>query len=240
MDLLYCCTKDENFRQFVDFDSLSLVLQPLLIDRGSGLRVTALLSLSFFINDEMTEQQKQVLTLGKTDIELMKLHLVMKQITVTDALHLVKTSTLVSTNMAVLQSDTTQTFVSQFLDSTGASMGERKSAAEIIATLQSEGVRNTSDTSFNDLLESFVLLLGDCNTATAAEDSSYDYKSGVHVCQKLVELSEVDKLQSISKPILETATKQMCIFIKQHLMGTFLLCQCVAYNYIHYISKLHR
>lgn len=229
------------FRKLVDFDSLICVLQPFLHEHGSGDCFLALLSLSFFINDDTPEQQKQMLKLEKSDIQLLKLHQVMKLVTPEDALHLVKASTCISTNVALLSSDEVKNFVSQFLDDDVPTQ-TGKLAAEIITILQSVPEESTVDAvtlSPNTLLESILPLLEACNTATVA-GCSIDLESCIHICQNLrtlVKLLETDKklpLQSISKPMLEAAAKELSLYIKLHLMGKFGLscCACI-YSFLH-------
>ena len=238
--LLYCCAKDKIFRQLVDFDSLVCVLQPFLCEHDSGAHFLALLSLSFFINDDSPEQQKQILKLEKSDVQLLKLHLAMKQITLKDALHLVKTSTYVSANVALLWSDKVQNFVSQFLDD-DIPTEEGKLAAEIITILQSAPEESIAVT--NDLLESLLPLLDACNTATLA-GSSIDSETCIHIYKNLQTLKELlgtDTkllLQSISNPILETAAKKISLYIKLRLMGEFNLSNYVHVHLLHVYQQM--
>lgn len=241
MHLFYCCAKDENFRQLIGFDSLGFALQPFLSEHGSRACFLALLSLSFFINNDTPEQQKRMLKLEKSDVLLLKLHLAMKQITLEDALHLVKSSTLLSANVSVLHSSDIQSFVSQFLDDDDASTREGNLAAEIITSLQSVLKEDNTElprpdvvhlTSPEELLESFLPLLGAYNTATAAGDSSLDLEACIHIFQKLQSLKELlgtdtkQLLQSISRPMLETAARELSRYIKLHLMGKLRLPMC--------------
>ena len=218
--LLYCCSKDENFRQFIGCDNLSSLLQPLLSKHASGACFLALLSLSFFINDDSPEQQKELLKLEKLDIQLLKVHLALKIITPADALQFLKTSTIVSANVAVLQSSDVQTFVSEFLDDCATEEG--KLAKEIITILQSVPKKSTIDM-VHELLESLLPLLCACNTATP--DSRLDTETCIQISQKLQSLEELlgtdmkQLLQSISKTMLGTTARELSLYIKLHLMG---------------------
>lgn len=229
MNLLCCCARDKTFRLFVSLDDLGYVLQPLLSEHGSRGCFLALLSLSFFIDDNTPEQQKQMLKVEMPDIQLVQIHLALKQISLADVLHFMKTSALVSTNVAVLKSSDVQMFVSQFLDD-NTSTGEGKLAAEIITILQSVSKESTKVQSPNELLECFLPLLSACNAATASGESSVDLESCIHICQKLQAFQDLleedtkEKLQSISKHMLETAVKELSLYVKLHLMGKLVKC----------------
>ena len=237
LHLFHGCSKDESFRRLVRPDSLVRVLQPLLCsEEHGGARFLSLLSLSFFINDDAPEEQKQMLKLENSDIQLLQLYLAMKQITAADALHLVKKSTVLHANLSVLQKANIPNFVSQFLDDS-ASTEQGKLAAEIITCLQSTPSENNTETqaamnltlslSPDDLLESFLPLLAAYNAATAAGDLSLDLlQSCVQIYDKLQSLekllgTDMKVLLSISESLLEAAARELSRYIRLHLMGRF-------------------
>ena len=102
----------------------------------TGARFLALLVSSFCVDDHSPQKQKQLLRLTPPDIQILKIHLAMQLIDLGDALHLIKTATLVSDNITVLIDCGVLHFVSQLLEE-GAATEEAECAAEIITILQS-------------------------------------------------------------------------------------------------------
>lgn len=220
--LLHCCAKDAPFQQLVDFDNLCGILQPLLHGHGSGSRFLALLCLSYFVCDatSLSEQQKQIFEIENSDIKLLKLHLMGKQITPGDALHLIKASTLIPANVPILQNNDIQTFVSQFLDDDEGSL-----AAEVITTLQSQP--KSKESSAEDLLKILMPLLWACNATIVVGGNislNLDSSNRIHqLLQSLNVLLEKDPkplLHSIPEHLLEATTMELSVYIKLHLRGT--------------------
>ena len=225
--LLDFCAKDKNYRQLFGFDSFCRVLQPLLDKSISGARFLALLILSFFIDDRSPKQQ--LLRLTPPDIQILKIHLTMKLISSADALHLIKTASLISDNVAVLKSCDVVSFVSQFLEE---DTEERNCAAEIITILQSacdELADPTQSLSLNSCLENVLHPLSAYNIATAAGDSSLDMVSCTHICrqlnslQKLVGTDTQQVLQTVPTTTCNAVTKELSTYLKLHLMRKFVL-----------------
>ena len=176
--------------------------------------------MSFFIKEDSPEEEKQIIKLEKSDILQLEILLAMKLVSSADALHLLKTSTLVSANIAVLKNSNVQTLASQFLDSDAV---EGKLAAEIITIVQSEGteVPVVIHLTPSELLEDLIPHLRASNKTTA----DVDMKSCIHICQKLQSLEELLKTNTaqllllISEPVLEKATRELSLYVKLHLTG---------------------
>lgn len=217
-----------------------MVLEPFLSMRSSETGFLALFCLSFFIENDASEQHKQILKLEMSDIQLLKSKLVKKQITVADGLHFVKTSTLVSSNLHVLINSNVHTFVSQFLDDYVPTV-EGKLAAEIISILNSEDIEapgmvdQITTESPDKLIESVLPILNAFNSATTDKNVCLDKESCSLIFQTLKSLVELFKskevkaiVQSIPETTLEKATRELCFYIKQHLMGRSM----IIYNYV--------
>ena len=225
LQLLCCCAKSDIFREFVSIDNLSIILQPLLNKHGSGARVFALLFLSFFISDGTPEEHKRLLELEVLDIQLLNVNLVMNVVTVADALHLIKTSIHVPSNIPVLRSCDFQTIASQFIDEDP----EGKLAVEIINALQTFPEESTIVKPIvtippDELLKCILPILIDYNRSAAAENC-FDSESCIVIQQKLQDLTKVlqknstQQLASIPKYMLETTAREFSLYFRLHLLG---------------------
>lgn len=154
-----------------------------------------------------------------SDFLQLKLLLEKKFISSANVLHMLKTSNLVPANLAVLQRSDIQTFVSQFLDENGA---EGKLAAEIISPPIHKKSIELPEETLSKLLKDLIPLLSTCNQTTKVSNlrSCID-----KVCIKLLSLKKVletdvmQLLQSIPDAMLDKAVKEMCLYVKLHLLG---------------------
>ena len=226
LELLSCCAKSNIFREFISLETMATILQPVLNKHGSRVRLFSLLILSFFIDDETPEEHKNLLNLKVLDIQLLRINLVMNVVTAADALHLIKTSMLVPSNIQVLRSSNFQTIASEFIDKEP----EGKLAVEIISAVQTCPKDNTEKenvlTSPDKLLVCILPILTNYNKSVTPENY-FNSESGNSICQKMQDLKNslqkntMQQLASIPKDMLETAAKELSLYIRRHLLGTF-------------------